>query len=86
MPDGKLEFNSRLGLTGVDQVIIAIGPGLTPESPGNGIDQGGLAVPVVAADAGSMNAGEIDRRNIIPVTHKITQGQFNRNHFYFQQE
>ncbi len=70
-PDGKFKFHFNLGLPGMDQFIIAGSPGLSPERPGDGIDQGGLAVAVIAADTGGMNALKVNRGYIVPVTHKI---------------
>jgi hypothetical protein len=68
--DRKFEFNLNLRLTGVDQLIVAGSAALTPERPGYGIDQGGLAVAVISTDAGSVDTFKVDLRDI-PIAHKI---------------
>jgi hypothetical protein len=74
LPDSEVKLNLRLSLTGVDEVVIAFGPGATPQCPGHGVNEGGFATAVVAADAGGMDTGEIERWHIVPVGHEIAQG------------
>ena len=42
-----------------------------PERPCDRIEQSGLAVPVVAAEAGDVNALEVQRRHIVAVAHEV---------------
>jgi len=64
----------------MDEVVIMFGAGLTPQCPGHRIDNCRLAIAVVAANAHGMNAGKIERGDILPVGHKVPQRKFNRNH------
>ena len=69
--DGKLELDLHVILILVNQVVIPFGAGFAPQSPGNGIDNCRLAVAVVAANRHQVDAGKIERGDVIPVGHEI---------------
>jgi hypothetical protein len=71
LTDGELELNLHLSLASVNQVIIALGSGFSPECPGHGVNQGGFAIAVIAREASNMDAFKIEYGHIFPVAHEI---------------
>ena len=80
LPDVKLELHLHLRLRGVDEVVIAGGAGFAPQRPGHRVDDGGLAVAVIAGKAGEVDAGKVQRRDVIPVAHEVAHFQPDGNH------
>ena len=69
--DGKLELDLHFISILMDEVVVMFGAGLAPQCPSHGIDNGRLAVTVIAANAHGMNTGKIERGDILPVGHKV---------------
>jgi hypothetical protein len=55
-----------------DEIAVIAGPALPPKAPGEGIEQGRLACPIGATNAGSMDPTQI--QNGMSITEKIVQG------------
>ena len=62
----------------VDQLVIPARAGLTPQRPGQGIEQGGLAGAVLATQAGHVDAREVQYR--LAVAHEVEQRELVRDH------
>jgi len=69
----ELKVDLGLGLAGVNEVVITLGAGLSPECPGDSVNEGGFAVAVVATDAGDVDAAEVEGRDVIPVAHEVVE-------------
>ena len=64
----------------MDEVVITAGAGFAPQRPGHGVNNRRLAVAVIAGEAGEMDAGKVQRRDIVPVAHEVTQAEFDGYH------
>jgi hypothetical protein len=76
---GEVQFYPGFILTGVNQVVIILSPALSPQRPGDSVNQSRFTVAVIAADAGGMDAVKMERRRL-PVAHEIVHGELNGNH------
>ena len=56
------------------------GPRFAPQDPGDGIQQGALAMPVLAGEAERVHPGKIYRRYVLAVGHKVLEFQTNGDH------
>src|SRR5262249_19718152 len=70
----------RVVLPQADHIVHALSAGLAPQGPGNGIEQGGFAMPVVTRQTGRVKAGKVERRDVLTITHEVAQSQAQRNH------
>ena len=59
VPGEELKLHRHVLLALVDQFFLRARPGLAPQCPGNGVQEGGLAVAVVSAQACDVNAAEV---------------------------
>jgi hypothetical protein len=66
----ELELDRHLRLAVADQVV-GTGAGLAPEGPGHGVEEGALAVPVVAREAGDVDAREVERLDAVAVGEEV---------------
>ncbi len=76
----KLELHFHTRCSQVDQIVVSVGARLSPEGPGHGVDDGRLAVAVVAGETGQVDAREIQRRDLVTVTHEVSYTQLERYH------
>ena len=53
---------------------MAATPGLAPEGPGYGVEEGGLAVAVSTAKAGDADAGEVEGGDVVAVAEEVLEG------------
>ncbi len=76
----KFELDLHLGSAGVDQLIVGARPRLAPQRPGDRVQQRGLAVAVIAGQAGHMDAGKVQRLVDIRVAHEVAHREAQRDH------
>ena len=70
----ELQIDVHVGASVVQEVAVAATPGLAPESPGNGVEEGGLAVAVSTAKAGDADAGEVEGGDVVAVAEEVLEG------------
>ena len=51
------------------------GAGDAPERPGDGVEERGLAVAVVPAEAGNVDALEVQGRHVVAVAHEVVDAE-----------
>ncbi len=76
----KDKFHLGFVLPKADHVVQAFGACLSPQRPGNGIEQRRFAVAIVAREAGSREAGKIQRWGVLAITHEVVESQTERDH------
>ena len=58
-PRRELQLDGHVPETLVDQVVLPAGAGLAPQGPRDAVEEGGLAVAVVAGEAGDVDALQV---------------------------
>ena len=70
----ELQIDVHVGASVVQEVAVAATPGLAPEGPGYGVEEGGLSVAVSTAKAGDADAGEVQGGDVVAVAEEILEG------------
>ena len=68
----KFELDLHLAFALVDEVLLHAGAGLAPKRPRDGIQKRGLAVAVVAAQAGHVDALKVQRGGVVTIRKKVS--------------
>jgi len=83
----ELQGDLHVGLAGVDELLGAEAAGAdghaadaAPEGPGDGVQEGGLAVAVVAAEADDVEALQVQGLAWVAVAHEVVEGQAEGDH------
>ncbi len=78
----ELEFELHLhfGGAGVDQLVDGARSGAAPQRPGDGVQQRGFAVAVVAAEHGDVDALEAEGLVDLRIRHEVSDVQRQRDH------
>ena len=76
---GEFQLDATFVGAGGDYVVLQAAPGLAPERPGDAVQQRRFAVAVGAAEAGDVQAGEVQRRRLA-VRQEIVEGEFEGYH------
>ena len=71
----EVQLDGHVLLALVDELLLSAGPRLPPQYPGDGVEQGGLAVAVLTAQARHVDALQLQRGDVVPVAHEVLDGE-----------
>ena len=74
-PRGEFEVDGHVRESLVNELVVGARPGLAPEGPGNAIEEGRLAMAVVAAEAGDVDGLQVQLRDVVPVAHEVLDAE-----------
>ena len=70
----ELQVDGHVSLALVDELLLRPRPGVTPQRPGDGVEEGGLTVSVLAAETCDVERFEVEHRGVVPVAHEVLEG------------
>ena len=76
--DLEVELDSHVAGAVADAVVLDAATGFAPEGPGDGVEEGGLAVAVLAGEGGEVEGGEVELA--VAVGEEVAEAEAARDH------